>query len=139
MKRLILIMAVCSVGCGGVSYRPVQEAQLDRVISDACKRKGDRFSVDARINSASRETVVLWDGYDGSRTIAVQLPTQGSVSKLRGVFGQSRYEQAYDRLDELRVSGAPVTFTMRCEGPGQAPQADRFAYLDRGKRVQFEF
>lgn len=50
-----------------------------------------------------------------------------------------RYELALDRLNELRQSGAPVTFTMRCEGPGQAPLADRFSYFDQGRRVQFEF
>ncbi|HUG98472.1 MAG TPA: hypothetical protein VMQ83_04810 [Gammaproteobacteria bacterium] len=140
MNRLsLLLIAAFVVGCGGPSYRPVQEAPLERVISDACKRKGDRFSVDAQINSASRETVVLWDGYDGSRTIAVRLPSQGMGSKLRGVFGKSRYELALDRLNELRASGATVSFTMRCEGPGQAPMADRFSYFDQGQRVQFEF
>lgn len=85
MNRLGLLLIAFLVGCGGTSYRPVQEAQLDRVISDACMRKGDRFSVDAQVNSASRETVVLWDGRDGSRTIAVRLPAQGAASKLRGV------------------------------------------------------
>jgi hypothetical protein len=100
---------------------------------------GDRFSVDAQINSASRETVVLWDGYDGSRTIAVRLPAQGMASRLGGVFGKSRYELALERLNELRRGGATVSFTMRCEGPGQAPMADRFSYFDQGRRVQFEF
>lgn len=139
MKRLVLLLIAFVVGCGGTSYRPVQEAPLDRVISDACKRKGDRFSVDAQINSASRETVVLWDGHDGSRTIAVRLPAQGVGSKLRGVFGKSRYELALERLNELRAARAQVLFTMRCEGAGQAPMADRFSYFDRGQRVQFEF
>ncbi|HRQ63798.1 MAG TPA: hypothetical protein PKZ76_02860 [Xanthomonadaceae bacterium] len=139
MSRLVLLLLVFVVACSGTSYRPVQEAQLDRVISDACKRKGDRFSVDAQINSASRETVVLWDGYDGSRTIAVRLPAQAVVSKLGGVFGKSRYELALERLNELRQRGDTVTFTMRCEGPGQAPMADRFSYFEQGRRVQFEF
>jgi hypothetical protein len=38
MNRLGPLLLIFVVACGGTSYRPVQEAQLDRVISDACKR-----------------------------------------------------------------------------------------------------
>ncbi|HUG98476.1 MAG TPA: hypothetical protein VMQ83_04830 [Gammaproteobacteria bacterium] len=34
MKRLGLLLIVFVVGCGGPSYRPVQEAPLDRVINN---------------------------------------------------------------------------------------------------------
>lgn len=140
MQKLpLLILATLLAGCGGVSYRPVQETNLDQLVNDGCKRKGDRFAVTAQVNSASRETVVLWDGYDGSRTVAVRLPKQGFGSKMRDVVGKSRYDLGFERLNQLRASGDPVTFTMRCEKADMAPEADRFSYFENGQRVQFEF
>ncbi len=135
----LLVLAALTVGCGGVSYRPVIETNLDQLVDDGCRRKGDRFAITAQVNSASRETVVLWDGYDGSRTVAVRLPRQGFGSKLRDVVGKSRYDLGFERLNQLRVSAQPVTFTMRCEGADMAPETDRFSYFENGQRVQFEF
>jgi hypothetical protein len=139
MKYPILMLVVLTCGCSSTSYRPVQESNFDRLVKEGCVRKGDRFAVNAQINSASRETIVLWDGYDGSRTIAVRLPAQSIGSKMRDWVGKSRYELGYERLNELRVSGAQVEFTMRCEGTDQAPATDRFSYLENDRRVQFEF
>jgi hypothetical protein len=139
MRTSCLIVAALALGCSGMSYRPVQEASFDRLIDDGCKSKSDRFSLTAQVNSASRDTVVLWDGRDGSRTLAIRLPDQGIGSRTRGVFGKNRYELGVERLDELRASGTPVTFAMRCEGEGKAPLADRFSYEDNGQRIEFEF
>jgi hypothetical protein len=139
MKILVLLLAAAALGCSSMSYRPVQETNFDRLVKEGCTRKGDRFAVNAQVNSASRETIVLWDGYDGSRTIAVRLPSEGVGSRMRGVFGKSRYELGLERLNELRIAGAPVDVTMRCERAGAAPEADRFSYFENGQRVQFEF
>jgi hypothetical protein len=138
MKTSWLVVAVLAFGCS-TSYRPVQEASFDRLIDEGCKRKSDRFSLTAQVNSASRDTIVLWDGRDGSRTLAIRLPDQGIGSRTKGVFGKSRYELGVERLEELRARGIPVTFAMRCESKGKAPVADRFSYEENGQRVEFEF
>ena len=138
MRTLCLMVAVLAFGCS-TSYRPVQEASFDRMIDVGCKSKSDRFSLTAQVNSASRDTIVLWDGRDGSRTLAIRLPDQGIGSRTRGVFGKSRYELGVERLEELRQRGTPVTFAMRCEGEEMAPVADRFSYEENGQRVEFEF
>jgi hypothetical protein len=140
MKTFCLLIAAALVtGCGSMTYRPVQETDFGYLVNEGCTRKGDRFSVIAQINSASRETIVLWDGYDGSRTIAVRLPEQGFASRMQDKLGKSRYSVASEKLNELRASGTPVAVTMRCEAAGMAPAADRFSYLENGQRVQFEF
>lgn len=141
MKNLLLLsaVAVATAGCGSMTYRPVQEMEFDRLASEGCKRAGDRFATTARVNSASRETIVLWDGFDGTRTVAVRLPKQGLGSRMQDKIGQSRYDLAFDQLNALRESGGPVTFTMRCEAAGMAPAADRFSYFQDGRRVQYEF
>jgi hypothetical protein len=135
----ILATAAMLCACSSVSYRPVQESSFNRLVEQGCTRAGDRFSVTAQVNSATRETIVLWDGYDGSRTVAVTLPAQGVGSRMRGVFGKSRYELGYERLNELRLNNTPVTVTMRCEAARMAPAADRFSYHEGGRRVEFEF
>jgi hypothetical protein len=82
---------------------------------------------------------VLWNGSNRTQTVAVTLPAAGMGSKLRGAFGKNRYELAFERLNELRVSETPLNFTMRCESAQMAPVADRFSYNDGGRRVEFEF
>jgi hypothetical protein len=141
IKTVFLLFAAAALapGCGSTTYKPVQEADFNRLVNEGCTRKDDRFAVTAQINSASRETIVLWDGYDSSRTIAVRLPKQGFGSRMQDKVGHSRYELAFDQLTELRLSRAPVTVTMRCEGADRAPEADRFSYFENGRRVQFEF
>lgn len=141
MKSVFLLFAAASLatGCGSTTYRPVQETDFNRLANEGCTSKGDRFAVTAQINSTSRETIVLWDGYDGSRTIAVRLPKQGFGSRLQDKVGQSRYDVAFEQLNELRARRAPVTVTMRCEAADMAPEADRFSYYESGQRVQFEF
>jgi hypothetical protein len=133
------MIAVLVLGCGGMSYRPVQEASFERLADEGCGSRSDRFSLTAQVNSASRDTIVLWNGLDGSRTLAIRLPDQGMGSRTRGVFGKSRYELGVERLEELRARAAPVTFAMSCEGKGKAPVADRFSYEENGQRVEFEF
>ncbi len=139
--RIITLLAIAALlaGCGSRSYRPVQEIDFDRLVDQGCQRSGDRFSVTARINSASQETVVLWDGRVGARTIAVRLPPPGFGSKVRNAFGKNRYEVALEQLNRARIDATPVNFTMRCEGARQAPIADRFSYFERGQMIQFEF
>jgi hypothetical protein len=141
MKTLLFLsaIAVVTTGCGSMTYRPVQETDFDRLASEGCTRAGDRFATTARINSASRETIVLWNGIDGTRTVAVRLPKQGFGSRMQDKVGQSRYDLAFEQLNTLRTTGAPVTFTMRCEAAGMAPAADRFSYFENGRRVQYEF
>jgi hypothetical protein len=141
MKIQIALIAATALvaGCSTVSYRPVQEVGFEQLSSEGCRRAGDRFSVTARVNSATREAIVLWDGIDGTRTVVVTLPPAGVGSRMKGVFGKNRYELGHERLNQLRASGTPATFTMRCEATRMAPVADRFSYIDNGTRVEFEF
>jgi hypothetical protein len=142
MKTYVLpiVAAALVTGCGSMTYRPVEETSFDRLASEGCKRKGDRFAVTAQVSSATRETIVLWDGTDVSRTIPVRLPKQGLGSRIGDKVGTSRYDVAFEQLNELRTSGKPVTVTMSCEAENMAPAADRFSYRDNnGRRVQFEF
>jgi hypothetical protein len=137
---LLAVAGFLAIGCAGVSYRPVQEIDFRRFASDGCTRAGDRFSTSAQISSATRETVVLWDGRDGTRTLAVRLPKQGIGSRMGAIVGKSRYDLGFTTLNELRETGTPITMTMRCERANMAPAADRYSYLDRnGRRVEFEF
>jgi len=136
----VIATALLATACGGgVSYRPVVEMDLDRLLDKGCTDAADRFSVSAYINAAYRETIVLWDGRDGSRTVAVTLPEEGLGSKMRGVIGDSRYDLSLERLTQLRDSRTPVTANLRCDRAGAAPTADRFSYMDGGQRVEFEF
>jgi len=140
MKTFYLFLSFALVaGCGSMTYSPVQETSINQLVNDGCMRKGDRFSVTSQINSSSRETIVLWDGRDGSRTVAVRLPKQGFGSRMQDRIGDSRYNLAFEQLSALSASGAPVTLTMRCEAAGMAPMADRFSYFENGQRVQYEF
>ncbi len=141
MRTVFLLFAAAALatGCGTTTYRPVQETDFNRLANEGCARKGDRFAVTAQISSVSRETIVLWEGYDGSRTVAVRLPKQGFGSRLQDKVGKSRYDVAFEQLNELRARGTPVTFTMRCEAADMAPAADRFSYFEGGQKVQFEF
>jgi hypothetical protein len=126
-------------GCGTTSYKPAYETGFDRLASEGCTRSEKRFSVTAQVNSATRENIVLWDGSDNSRTVAVQLPKQGAGTKVRGWFGKNRYEVSYDRLNELRESGTPITLSLHCDEARMAPIADRYSYSDGGEKVEFEF
>ncbi len=140
MKTIGTLVGIALLsGCASTSYKPVQETDFDRLASEGCTRSDDRFAVTAKVNSATRENIVLWDGFDNSRTVSVQLPKQGAGNKVRGWFGKNRYELSYERLNELRQSGTPITVSLRCEAPRMAPLADRFSYFDNGQRVEFEF
>jgi hypothetical protein len=141
MKIHIALIAASTLvaGCSSVSYRPVQEVGFEQLSSEGCRRAGDRFSVTALVNSATREAIVLWDGTDGARTVVITLPSAGVGSRVKGVFGKNRYELGHERLNALRASATPANFTMRCEGTRMAPVADRFSYVDNGTRVEFEF
>lgn len=140
MKTLGILIAITLLGgCASTSYRPVQETDFDRWASQGCTRSGERFAVTAQVNSATRENIVLWNGFDSSRTVSVQLPKQGARSTMRGWFGKNRYELSFERLNELRISATPITLSLRCESPRMAPIADRFSYFEDGQRIEFEF
>lgn len=140
MKRFsILIVVLMTAACGTTSYKPVQEIEFERFAKEGCQRSGDRFAVTAHINSAYRETIVLWNGRDSEQTVAVTLPPESVASKARGIFGSSRYELSVDRLQDLRGRRTPVTVNLRCEGSERTPTADRFSYYENGQRVEFEF
>jgi len=136
---LLCVATLLAAGCGTTTYRPVEEIDFSQLAREGCKRKGDRFAVTAQINSASRETIVLWDGFERSRTVAVRLPKQGFGSRMQDRVGKSRYDVAFEQINELSARGTPVTVTMRCERVNMAPEADRFSYYENGQRVQFEF
>lgn len=140
MKTYGMLVAIALLSsCASTSYRPVQETDFDRWASAGCTRSGDRFAVTAKVSSATRENIVLWNGFDNSRTVSVQLPEQGARSRVRGWFGKNRYELSYERLNELRESSTPITVSLRCEAPRMAPFADRFSYFKNGQRIEFEF
>ena len=141
MKHLFgsALVVLALAGCSGVSYRPVQETSFEQVADRGCTRKDEQFSVTAQVNAAYRETIVLWNGRDPDRTLAVSLPGEGVGSKLRGVFGDSRYDLSVERLEQLRARNTPITINLRCERKGATPFADRYSYYEGGQRVEFEF
>lgn len=139
--RLTLAIALVLglAGCSAVSYRPVQETNFEQVADRGCTRDGDQFSVTAQVNAAYRETIVLWNGRDAQRTLAVSLPDEGMGSRMRGVVGDSRYDLSVERLEQLRARSIPITINLRCERAGAAPIADRYSYYENGQQVEFEF
>jgi hypothetical protein len=141
MKPLyVAAAAVFAIGCAPTDYSPVEQVAFDRIPTAGCEREGDRFSTTALINSATRETIVLWDGRRAEQTVAVTLPRQGVASRVGEIIGESRYQVAVDELNELREARTPVAVTMLCRREGLAPEAYRFRYeREDGRTAELEF
>jgi hypothetical protein len=142
MKFAYVMLASASealAGCGGVSYKPVVETGFDRLVADGCTNKDARLNVRAMVSSAFKETVVLSDPADATRTLAVRIPAEGLGSKTQGVFGKSRYEVALEKLRQLKESGSPITASLLCTAKDRAPTILRIRYLENGNEKEIEF
>lgn len=123
-------------GCAATRYEPVREQSFAQLASSGCVNGGQQVMVTAQVNKAYQNTVVLWDGADPQQTIAVTLGGRGPVAKLRGWFGQNKYELSEQQLNELAAQRTPVTVTLECSSAGVAPVARNISYQNQdGTRV----
>ncbi len=126
-------------GCGGVSYKPVVETDFAQLASNGCASKDARLNVRSMISAAYKETLVLSDPADATRTVAVRVPAEGLGSKTQGVFGKSRYEVALETLRQLKDSGSPITASLLCTAKDRAPTILRVRYMENGAEKEIEF
>ena len=139
MKLLVLLPVLLLTACASTSYKPVAPADFDDLVRDGCQVSPSRFNVSAQISAAYKETVVLWDGIDPSKTAAVRLPEEGFGSKARGLVGESRYDVNLRILRGLRGTAEPVTLALQCDAKDRAPRLLRLRYIADGDEREIEF
>jgi hypothetical protein len=128
MKSIVCASACASIvllgGC--VSYQPTTEQDFRGLALNGCK--GDQeLMVRGQVSSATENTVVLSDPSNSQSTMSVKLPGRGTVARLQGMVGTSKYEESRAELNRLGTSGTPVTVTMQCQGHN-APLARNITY-----------
>lgn len=126
--------------CAATHYEPVQERPLSQVIAEGCGKPGERFLVTARVNKAYEDTVVLWDGLDPRRTLAVKVPNPGVLERARGWFGENKNEVMRRQLNDLGSQGQPVTAMLECQGSGVAPELVNVSFTnDKGQQIAIPY
>jgi hypothetical protein len=140
MKRLTLVAAAVVLSACA-SYEPVRESDFAQVVSAGCTEEGSQTIVNAYVNKAYQNTVVIWDGSDPSTTLAANLPRPGWGARLRGVFGgEGKNEVAAEQLSQVGQQRLPVTFTLECQGKNLAPLVRNVSYTDQqGQRVAIAY
>ena len=135
----LVVLASMAAGCTMYRYQPVTEVDVDDLAARGCK-DGDRVTTRAELNQVYEDALVLWDGRDPATTVTVELKGQGIGGKTKAVFGQNRYERAYDALRELQASEQPLDMTVECRGKNKTPVLTRFSYREKdGEEIAFEF
>jgi hypothetical protein len=136
---VFVVAATMGAGCSLYHYDPVTEVDVDDLAARGCK-DGDRVTTRAELNQVYEDALVLWDGLDPATTVTVELKGQGIGGKTKAVFGENRYERAYDALRELQASEQPLDITVECRGKHKTPVATRFSYREKGgEEIAFEF
>lgn len=136
MRFVTWMFAGFLVGCASTSYEPVREQSFAQLAANGCVNGGQQVMVTAQVSKAYQDTVVLWDGTDPQQTIAATLGGRGPVARLRGWFGENKYELSEQQLNELAAQRTPVTVTLECSGAGVAPVARNISYQSQdGTRV----
>ncbi len=135
---LLLVLAVSLAACGTLDYKPVEASSLEDLMVSGCLGKQDRINATAKVNAAFKETVVLWDGVDSTRTLAVRLPKEGFGSKARGLVGQSKFDVNLEALRRLQADGSEAQVALRCEGKDRAPILIRVRYMEDGIEREIE-
>lgn len=128
--------AVALVGCGTMNYQPARERDIAQLADQGCGSKGETFIVRGQVSKAYENTVVLWDGVDPQRTMAFTLAGRSPLQRMRGWFGENKYEASRELLNQLSANRTPVTVTAVCQGGQTAPVANNLTYTDTsGQRV----
>jgi hypothetical protein len=136
MKRLTLVAAAVALSACA-SYEPVRESNFAQVVSSGCTDEGRQTIVNAYVNKAYENTVILWDGSDPAVTVAANLPRPGIGARVRGMFGgEGKNQVAAEQLNQLGQQRLPATFTLECQGSKMAPLVRAVSYTDQqGQRV----
>lgn len=132
----VLLLAACA---STRNYAPVAPASFDELVANGCAGVESRFNITANVNAAFKETVVIWNGSDASRTMPLRLPKQGRLSRMRGAFGESIYDVNLEVLRGLATSGQQATFALACDHRDRAPSLIRVRYMDNGVEREIEF
>ena len=112
---VVVPLAMTTLGCILYRYQPVTEIELEDLADRGCD-KGDRVTTRAELNKVYEDAMVLWDGRDPDTTVTVGFAGPGVGGKTKGVFGENRYERAYDALRELAAHERPLEVTIECRG-----------------------
>lgn len=123
----VLLFAVLVTGCAPFSYEPAGEQEFQEIASGGCRNRDGDFIIRGLVSNVDEDTVVLFDPDDSRSTMSLSLPGRGPLQRAKGVFGRNKYEATAARLNELRLSRAPVVVTLRCQGDG-TPIARSLSY-----------
>jgi hypothetical protein len=139
VKTFLLGAAIVVVANGAFAYEPAVEQKFSDLAAEGCNNRDGEFLVRGMVSNANENTVVLSDPLDSSSTISLTLPGRGPFARVKGVFGQSKYEASADRLNELRATHTAVVVTLKCKGNGK-PIARNISYTGRdGTRGSISF
>lgn len=133
---LLLMLTACA---STRNYQPVAPASFDDLSASGCGEVESRFNITAHVNSAFKETVVIWNGRDATRTVPLTLPKQSRLSRMRGAIGDSIYDVNLEVLRGLAARAQPATFALFCEHPDRAPNLLRVRYVEDGAEREIEF
>jgi hypothetical protein len=134
-----VILSTTLTGCTMYRYQPVEQRDIDDLAEDGCK-KGDRVSTRAELNQVYEDSLVLWNGRDPDSTFTVRFKGPGVARRTKSLVGQSRYERAYEALQDVREDERPIEVTFACRGERKTPIVTRFSFRDEGgEEIAFEF
>jgi hypothetical protein len=133
MKSIFLTVTLSLAASGAFAYKPAVEKDFSEMASQGCSNRDADFIIRGIVSSADENTLVLSDASGArststsTRTLSVTLPGRGPLARAKGVFTNSKYEAADQRLNELRTTQTPVVVTLKCKGNG-TPIARNIAY-----------
>lgn len=128
VRRLPLVLLATSVtGCAAFSYEPAGEQEFQQIAAGGCRNRDGDFMIRGLVSNADEDTVVLSDPLDSRSTMSLSLPGRGPLQRVKGVFGNNKYEATDARLNSLRESRTPIVVTLRCQGNG-TPVARSLSY-----------
>jgi hypothetical protein len=125
----VLLLAMSATACSAFSYEPAGEQEFQQISSGGCRNRDGDFIIRGFVSNADEDTVVLNDPDDPRSTMSLSLPGRGPLQRVKGVFGNNKYEATATQLNELREDRIPVVVTLRCQGDG-TPIARSLSYVD---------
>jgi hypothetical protein len=136
MKAFAAAFAVALLaGCASAHYHPLPERPLAQIATLGCGEPGSRVLVTAQVSKAYEDTVVLWDGVDPQRALAVTVPKSNLRERVGGWFGASKQEVMRDELNHLAAQHLPVTAMLECKDRGGAPELVNITFVNsKGQR-----
>jgi hypothetical protein len=112
---------------GAKAYKPAVEQEFSEIAANGCNNRDGDFILRGLVSAINENTLVLADPSHPRSTISVTLPGRGPLARVKGVFGNSKYEATEDLLNRLREKGSTVVVTMKCKGAG-TPTARNISY-----------